>query len=100
MINKLEKQKEITNMYALSNWAESTKGLYRYAIGVNFCYEIIILTHCLDTDILTAEANVYAVETWRDKTNSSVFERELLLEKHPVSECIQIAIRDFSDNCK
>ena len=87
-------------MNKLENWVESTKGLYRYVKGANFCYEIIVLTHCLDTDILTAKANVYAVGTWRDDVNGSVFERELLLEKHPVGECIQAAIKDFNDNCK
>ena len=42
-------------MTDLNNWYEVTKGLYRYVIASNVCYEIHILYHTKDTDILTAK---------------------------------------------
>ena len=97
---EIEKNHKENKMNNIENWTEITRGLYRYVIGAKFCYEIVVLTHCLDTDILTAKANVYAVGTWRDEINGAVFERELLLGEHPVFECIETAIEDYNKNCK
>ena len=47
----------------LSNWTEITKGLYRYVIGANCCYEIHILYHSKGTDILTAKSK--CIYSWR-----------------------------------
>ena len=41
-------------MNKLKNWTEVTKGLYRYVIGANVCYELHIIYHDLETNILTA----------------------------------------------
>lgn len=49
MINKLE------------NWREITKGLYRYVVAANCCYEIHVMYHAKETDILTANAHLYIV---------------------------------------
>lgn len=83
----------------LSNWTEITKGLYRYVIGANCCYEIHILYHSKSTDILTAKASAYIVGDWyTSKTDSSFFERECLLENQTVSECLEAAMKDNEEN--
>ena len=88
-------------MKDLSNWTEITKGLYRYVIGANCCYEIHILYHSKDTDILTAKASAYIVGDWyTSKPYSSFFERQCLLENQPVFECLEAVIKDIEDNNK
>lgn len=87
-------------MNKLENWKEVTKGLYRYVISANCCYEIHILCWCFDTDILTAKASLYIVGDWRQDDGNSFFERECLLEKKPVFECIEEAVRDNNENNK
>ena len=69
-------------MIKLENWTEVTKGLYRYVIAANCCYEIQIMYHAKDTDILSANASLYSV-----KNNSKIFERELLLNG-PLMACL------------
>ena len=54
MINKLE------------NWREITKGLYRYVVAANCCYEIHVMYHAKETDILTAKN----VEQEQDKDDA------------------------------
>ena len=44
-------------MIKLENWTEITKGLYRYVVAASCCYEIYIMYHAKDTDILTANAS-------------------------------------------
>ena len=44
-------------MIKLENWTEVTKGLYRYVCSA-CCYEIHIIDHAKDTDILTANASL------------------------------------------
>lgn len=46
-------------MIKLENWTEITKGLYRYVVAASCCYEIHIMYHAKDTDILTANASLY-----------------------------------------
>ena len=48
-------------MIKLENWKEVTKGLYRYVVSAGCCYEIHIMYHAKDTDILTANASLYIV---------------------------------------
>ena len=48
-------------MNELQNWTEVTRGLYRYIVASKVCYEIHIIYHEEDTDILTARANLYIV---------------------------------------
>ena len=51
-------------MIKLENWTEITKGLYRYVVAASCCYEIYIMYHAKDTDILTANASLYIVGDW------------------------------------
>lgn len=84
-------------MRDLSNWTEVTKGLYRYVIGANVCYEIHILYHSKETDILTAKANAYIVGDWYSSSDGNFFERECLLENQPVFECLEAVIKDYEE---
>ena len=81
-------------MIKLENWTEVTKGLYRYVAAANCCYEIHVIYHAKDTDILTANASLYIVGDWtKVDDNSKVFERELLLNG-PLSACLEKAVED------
>lgn len=81
----------------LKNWTEVTKGLYRYAISTGVCYEIHILLHYTDTDILTAKASLFIAGD-RKKDNENFFERERLLSEQSVSECLEKAYEDNEAN--
>lgn len=81
-------------MIKLENWTEITKGLYRYVVSSNCCYEIHILYHYKDTDILTANASLYIVADWYTaNSNCSFFERKLLLNG-PLAACLEKAVED------
>lgn len=81
-------------MKDLKNWTEITKGIYRYVISDDCCYEIHIMYHAKDTDILTANASLYIVGDWyTTKSDSSYFERELLLNG-PLMACLEKAVED------
>ena len=81
-------------MIKLENWTEITKGLYRYVISAGCCYEIHIMYHAKETDILTANASLYIVGDWTSvKNNSKFFERELLLNG-PLMACLGKAVED------
>ena len=75
----------------LKNWTEITKGLYRYVVSADCCYEIHIMYHAKDTDILSANASLYSV-----KNNSKIFERELLLNG-PLMACLGKVVEDKKD---
>ena len=81
-------------MNDLKNWTEVTKGLYRYVIAAGCCYEIHIMYHAKDTDILTANASLFIAADWYT-TNSdcSFFERRLLLNG-PLMACLEKAVED------
>lgn len=85
-------------MSNFENWTEITKGLYRYVIGANVCYEIHILYHNKKRDILRANASLFVVGDWYDKTGKSFFERECLLHNVPVFDCLEFAERDYKEN--
>lgn len=87
-------------MNKLENWKEVTKGLYRYVIAANCCYEIHILHWDFGTDILTAKASLYIVGDWRQDDGNSYFERECLLSERPVFMCIEKAVQDDKENNK
>lgn len=82
-------------MNDLKTWTEITKGLYRYVIAANVCYEIQILHWDFDTDILTAKASLFIVGDWRQTNGNSYFERECLLSEQPVFECLDAAMSDY-----
>ena len=86
-------------MKELKNWNEVTKGLYRYVIAANVCYEIHILYHDTKTDILTAKASLFLVGEWCGE-NGVTLERECLLKKQPVFECLEYAVKDDKENNK
>ena len=85
-------------MNNIDNWTEVTRGLYRYIVASKVCYEIHILYHSKDTDILTAKASLYLVGEWYNKDNKSFFERECLLSEQPVFECLAMAVKDDEEN--
>ena len=85
-------------MAELKNWNEITKGLYRYVIAANAAYEIHILHWDFETDILTAKASVFLVGDWRQTNGNSFFERETILAKRPVFECLEAAQKDNEEN--
>ena len=85
-------------MRDLKNWTEVTKGLYRYAISDDCCYEIHIMYHAKDTDILTANASLYIVGDWTTANGyCSYFERELLLNG-PLMACLEKTVEDGKEN--
>ena len=85
-------------MKDLKNWAEVTRGLYRYVIAAKVCYELHILHWEFDTDILTAKASVYLVGNWVQSNGNSFFEREPILTEQPVFECLEAAEKDNAEN--
>lgn len=85
-------------MRFIKNWTEITKGLYRYVLSTNVCYELHILHWDFDTDILTAKATVYIVGDWRQSNGNSFFEREIILAERPVFECLEAAEKDNAEN--
>ena len=85
-------------MGELKNWNEITKGLYRYVISGNVCYEIHLLYHAKETDILTAKSSLYIVGDWFDEYRNSFFERECLLAEQPLFKCLEMAEKDNKEN--
>lgn len=81
----------------LKNWTEITKGLYRYVIAANVCYELHILYWGHATDISTAKASAYLVGEWIEK-GQTIFEREPILLEQPVFECLKAVIKDDKEN--
>lgn len=85
-------------MEELKNWREVTRGLYRYVIAAGACYEIHILYHDHETNILTAKASLFVVGDWHTKNRSNFFERECLLSEKPVFECLKAAKADYDED--
>lgn len=86
---------ELKQMKDLNNWNEIIKGLYRFVIGANVCYEIHINIYEHDTPVLMANASLFLVGEWVDKNGVNFFSRECLLEKQSVSDCVERAIKDY-----
>ena len=83
-------------MDKLENWNEVTKGLYRYVIGANVCYEIHIMYWNRNTNIMSANCKLYIVGDWRGD-NGSYFEREILCDG-PLAACLGVAVEDNEEN--
>ena len=84
-------------MIKLENWTEVTEGLYRYVVS-DGCYEIHIIYHAKDTDILTANASLYIVGDWTTANDHcSYFERELLFNG-PLMACLEKAVEDGKES--
>lgn len=71
-------------MKKIENWNEITRGLYRYVISSNICYEIHILTWNHKTDILSSNASVYITGE--------------LLYTGTLAACLEVAINDDKEN--
>lgn len=82
----------------LKNWNEVTRGLYRYVVAASVCYEIHITYHTHNTDILSANAQLYIAGEWRDK-KQMFFERDLLFIG-PVSACLGKAIEENEEDMR
>jgi hypothetical protein len=82
-------------MIKLENWSETMHGIFVYVINANCHYEIQVMYHAKDTNILTANASLYYVvgEWARTKDNSNFFERKLLLNG-PLCACLEKAVED------
>lgn len=84
----------------LESWKEVTRGLYRYVIAANACYEICVWFHDLTADILNAKASLYITGEWNVPSSESYqgvtdfFSRECLLEDATLSECLEYAYTD------
>ena len=79
----------------LESWSEPVRGIYRYVLSSGACYEIHILYHADGTDIRTAKASLYIVGALVDNgSGNRFFERECLLFKQPVDECLRAAYED------
>lgn len=89
---------ELRLMKDFHNWKEVTKGLYRFVVVANGCYEIHINIRKFDTPVLIANASLFLVGVWRDKNGVNFFSRECLLEKQSVKNCIEKAIQDYKKN--
>jgi hypothetical protein len=85
-------------MNKIENWKDVTKGLYRYVIAPNVCYEIHILHHDHGTDILSAKSNLFIVGDWTNQKGESFMERECLLAENTFAECLEKATKDYTEN--
>lgn len=47
---------------------------------------------------MTAKSSLYIVGDWHYKDGDNFFERECLLEKQPVFECLKQAEKDYKEN--
>lgn len=92
------KDTKLEQMKNIHFWKEITKGLYRYVVSANACYEIHINAHVFTTPIETANANLFIAGDWRDKNGVGFFARECLLEKQSIENCIEKATQDYKEN--
>lgn len=82
-------------MIKLENWVETMHGIFVYVINDNRRYEIQVMYHAKDTNILTANASLYYVvgEWTRTRDNSNSFERKSLFNG-PLYACLEKAVED------
>ena len=81
-------------MIKLEDWTEVTKGLYRYDVSDDCCYEIHIMHHAKDTDILSANASLFIVADWYTNDSDHSFFFFFLLLNGPLMACLEIAVED------
>lgn len=87
-------------MKELKNWTEVSKGYFRFVIGANVAYEILIEYWSHDTPIETAKASLCIVGEWFNKDRKSTTEREWLGKELPIQELLEIAYKDNKENNK
>ena len=88
----------IKDVKDLRNWAEITRGLYRYVVSARVCYEIHLLYWDKLDDISNAKASAYVVSEWRDKNKHNLFERECLVAEKSITKCLEIIEADVIAN--
>ena len=86
-------------MKELKNWTEISKGYFRFVIGSNVAYEIIIEYWAHDTPIETAQASLCIVGDWCNEDRKST-DREWLGKELPIQELLEIAYKDNEENNK
>ena len=84
-------------MNKLENWKEVTRGIYRYVIAAKVAYEIHVNYWVHFMDILTSQCSLYLVGEWLEG-ESTVFERETLLECGTLQDCLDKAVEDDRKN--
>lgn len=87
-------------MKELKNWTEISKGYFRFVIGANVAYEIIVEFWSKDTPIETARGSLCIVGEWRNKDSSDTIEREWILKEQPIQHLLEAAVKDDSENNK
>lgn len=89
---------ELKQMNEFKNWKEVTRGLYRFVISTNACYEIHINICKEGEPILTINSSLFLVDDFYDKNKVHFFVRQCLLENRAVQKCIEKAIQDYKEN--
>lgn len=92
------KDNKLRQMKDLNNWCKVTKGLYRFVVSANACYEIHINICKVDEPILTTNSSLFLVGDFYDKNKVNFFVRQCLLENRAVQKCIEKAIQDYKEN--
>lgn len=92
------KDTTLKKMKHLNNWREVTRGLYRFVIGTNSCYEIHINICKEGEPISTINSSLFLVGDFYDKNKVHFFVRRCLLENRAVQKCIEKAIQDYKEN--
>ena len=89
---------EHKHMMDLKFWTIVSKGIYRFVVAANCCYEIHIIHHSLEQSIIDADANLYISGDWYDVTKGiNYFSRELI-HTGCVKECLENAKKDYIKN--
>lgn len=101
----------------LNHWTSATKGLLRYPLAANACYEIFITKIdytaiknagilCKDYEILMfpksyhyIDCNVYVSGEWiNDKTRNLSFTRIPLVNKVTLNQALDLIYEDYKEN--
>ena len=92
------KDVKLKQMKEFKNWKEVTRGLYRFVISTNACYEIHINICKEGEPILTINSSLFLVGDFYDKNKVHFFVRQCLLENRSVQKCIEKVIQDYKEN--
>lgn len=78
-----------------SSWTELGNDIYCYRIAPSVAYEIHISHWEWGTPVEKATAMAYISGKWRNRQYGNYFEREVLLEKGTVEECMNCILEDY-----
>lgn len=87
-----------TAMKDLANWTELMKGIYRYVLAANACYEIHVIKHPASVQVKDATADLYLVGDWYNIEGDNEFTRECLVSNSTVAKCLAVAHQDYLSN--